>query len=172
MPQFPPFQTSWIYVTFGILFTGELIDCFPEWRHDATDDVWYFLLYDYQIVVEDAEDVKSGFTIVFKFNQNPYFEDRELQKTVLYSEEGTVTVDGTPPKWLEGMVCSKPALQLDHIPPKVYISWHKVFLLNREQGQQLSCCLWTQNQARDHHCDGWESRLKSALRGPHISQMQ
>lgn len=70
----------------------------------------HFPVCCWQIVVEDAEDVKSGFSIVFKFDQNPYFEDRELQKTVLYSEEGTVTVDGTPPKWLEGMVCVKPVL--------------------------------------------------------------
>lgn len=55
-------------------------------------------------MVEDAADVKSGFSIRFKFNQNPYFEDSELQKTVTFSDEGSVTVDGTPPNWLEGMV--------------------------------------------------------------------
>ncbi|GMH39654.1 hypothetical protein BSKO_07552 [Bryopsis sp. KO-2023] len=75
----------------------------PTFRDVITEDDESALFYLTEVLVEDAEDMKSGFKIVFKFGPNPFFKDRELLKTVAFSEEGTVTVDGTPPQWLEGM---------------------------------------------------------------------
>ncbi|OVA09022.1 Nucleosome assembly protein (NAP) [Macleaya cordata] len=53
--------------------------------------------------VEDFKDVKSGYSITFNFNQNPYFEDASLTKTFSFSDEGTTKITGTKIKWKEGM---------------------------------------------------------------------
>ena len=55
-------------------------------------------------MVDDSEDIKSGFKITFRFKSNPFFEDSELQKSVNFTEDGILHVDGTPPNWKEGMV--------------------------------------------------------------------
>ncbi|RDX85881.1 NAP1-related protein 2 [Mucuna pruriens] len=52
--------------------------------------------------VEDFKDVKSGYSITFNFNPNPYFEDTKLVKTYTFLEEGTTKVTATPIKWKEG----------------------------------------------------------------------
>ncbi|XP_028763436.1 NAP1-related protein 2-like isoform X1 [Neltuma alba] len=52
--------------------------------------------------VEDFKDVKSGYSITFNFNPNPYFEDTKLTKTYTFLEEGTTKVTATPIKWKEG----------------------------------------------------------------------
>ncbi|XP_068481241.1 NAP1-related protein 2-like isoform X2 [Phaseolus vulgaris] len=52
--------------------------------------------------VEDFKDVKSGYSITFNFNANPYFEDSKLVKTYTFLEEGTTKVTATPIKWKEG----------------------------------------------------------------------
>lgn len=52
--------------------------------------------------VEDYKDVKSGYSITFNFNPNPYFEDTKLIKTFTFLEEGTTKVTATPIKWKEG----------------------------------------------------------------------
>ncbi|XP_027367615.1 NAP1-related protein 2-like isoform X1 [Abrus precatorius] len=52
--------------------------------------------------VEDYKDVKSGYSITFNFNPNPYFEDTKLVKTYTFLEEGTTKVTATPIKWKEG----------------------------------------------------------------------
>ncbi|CAN7041900.1 unnamed protein product [Brassica oleracea var. botrytis] len=52
--------------------------------------------------VEDAKDVKSGYSIAFHFNPNPYFEDEKLTKTFTFLEEGTTKITATPIKWKEG----------------------------------------------------------------------
>ncbi|KAJ3679662.1 hypothetical protein LUZ60_017673 [Juncus effusus] len=53
--------------------------------------------------VEDNKDLKSGYSIVLNFSENPYFEDKKLTKTYTFSEEGTATVSATTIKWKEGM---------------------------------------------------------------------
>ncbi|XP_073141651.1 NAP1-related protein 2-like isoform X2 [Henckelia pumila] len=53
--------------------------------------------------VEDFKDVKSGYSITFNFEPNPYFEDTKLTKTVTFLEEGTTTITATSIKWKEGM---------------------------------------------------------------------
>ncbi|XP_029130428.1 NAP1-related protein 2 isoform X3 [Cajanus cajan] len=52
--------------------------------------------------VEDFKDVKSGYSITFNFNANPYFEDTKIVKTYTFLEEGTTKVTATPIKWKEG----------------------------------------------------------------------
>ncbi|GAB4860736.1 Asparagine-rich protein (ARP protein) [Ancistrocladus abbreviatus] len=53
--------------------------------------------------VEDSKDVKSGYSITFNFNPNPYFEDTKLTKTFTFLDEGTTKVTSTSIKWKEGM---------------------------------------------------------------------
>ncbi|KMZ73431.1 Nucleosome assembly protein family [Zostera marina] len=52
--------------------------------------------------VEDFKDVKSGYTITFKFSENPFFEDSELIKTFNFSDDGATNITCTPIKWKEG----------------------------------------------------------------------
>ncbi|KFK44030.1 hypothetical protein AALP_AA1G206400 [Arabis alpina] len=52
--------------------------------------------------VEDAKDVKSGYSITFHFSPNPFFEDGKLTKTFTFLEEGTTKISATPIKWKEG----------------------------------------------------------------------
>ncbi|KAL0001677.1 hypothetical protein SO802_015458 [Lithocarpus litseifolius] len=54
--------------------------------------------------VEDFKDVKSGYSITFNFNENPYFEDPKLPKTFIFFGEGTTKITGTTIKWKEDMV--------------------------------------------------------------------
>ncbi|EXC20616.1 Protein SET [Morus notabilis] len=60
--------------------------------------------YLYSLDVEDFKDIKSGYSITFNFNNNPYFEDAKLSKTFTFSDEGTTKISGTTIKWKEGMV--------------------------------------------------------------------
>ncbi|XP_010257226.1 PREDICTED: NAP1-related protein 2 [Nelumbo nucifera] len=53
--------------------------------------------------VEDFKDVKSGYSITFSFNSNPYFEDTKLTKAFTFFDEGTTKITGTTIKWKEGM---------------------------------------------------------------------
>ncbi|PIN25795.1 DNA replication factor/protein phosphatase inhibitor SET/SPR-2 [Handroanthus impetiginosus] len=53
--------------------------------------------------VEDFKDVKSGYSITFKFNPNPYFEDTKLTKIFTFLEDGITKITATSIKWKEGM---------------------------------------------------------------------
>lgn len=54
--------------------------------------------------VEDFKDVKSGYSISFNFNPNPYFEDTKLTKTFTFlDDEGSMKITATSIKWKEGM---------------------------------------------------------------------
>ncbi|KAL4351198.1 hypothetical protein GQ457_06G036930 [Hibiscus cannabinus] len=54
------------------------------------------------IEVEDFEDLKSGFSISFNFNPNPYFEDTKLTKTFTFLDGG-VKITATQIKWKKDM---------------------------------------------------------------------
>ncbi|XP_057951992.1 NAP1-related protein 1-like [Malania oleifera] len=60
--------------------------------------------YLISLEVEDFKDVKSGYSITFNFNPNPYFEDTKLTKTFTFLDEGTSEITATSIKWKEGMV--------------------------------------------------------------------
>ncbi|XP_010501519.1 PREDICTED: NAP1-related protein 2-like [Camelina sativa] len=70
----------------------------------AIPDFWLTAIFKYlsSLDVEDAKDVKSGYSITFYFNPNPYFEDGKLTKTFTFLEEGTTKITATPIKWKEG----------------------------------------------------------------------
>lgn len=53
--------------------------------------------------VEDFKDVKSGYSITFHFNSNPYFEDSKLTKAFTFLDEGVTKITATSIKWKEGM---------------------------------------------------------------------
>ncbi|XP_009623886.1 NAP1-related protein 2 [Nicotiana tabacum] len=55
------------------------------------------------IEVEDSKDVKSGYSITFNFNANPYFENTKLSKTYTFLEDGPTKISATTIKWKEGM---------------------------------------------------------------------
>lgn len=53
--------------------------------------------------VEEFKDVKSGYSISFNFNSNPYFEDSKLTKSFIFINEGLTKVTATKIKWKDGM---------------------------------------------------------------------
>ncbi|XP_070048357.1 NAP1-related protein 2-like isoform X1 [Nicotiana tomentosiformis] len=55
------------------------------------------------IEVEDSKDVKSGYSITFNFNANPYFGNKKLSKTYTFLEDGPTMISGTTIKWEKGM---------------------------------------------------------------------
>ncbi|KAJ8539914.1 hypothetical protein K7X08_026303 [Anisodus acutangulus] len=55
------------------------------------------------IEVEESKDVKSGYSITFNFNANPYFENTKLSKTYTFLEDGPTKIFATTIKWKEGM---------------------------------------------------------------------
>ncbi|KAF2315965.1 hypothetical protein GH714_040760 [Hevea brasiliensis] len=59
--------------------------------------------YIISLEVEDFKDVKSGYTITFNFQPNPYFEDTKLTKTFTFLGEGTTEITATLIKWKQGM---------------------------------------------------------------------
>ncbi|KAE8715460.1 NAP1-related protein 2 [Hibiscus syriacus] len=58
--------------------------------------------YISSLEVEDFKDMKSGYSITFNFDSNPYFEDMKLTKTFTFLDEGTKII-ATKIKWKEGM---------------------------------------------------------------------
>ncbi|KAL5582317.1 hypothetical protein UlMin_014759 [Ulmus minor] len=67
-----------------------------------SDEDQKILKYLDSLDVEESKDVKSGYSITFNFNENPYFEDRKLTKTFTFFDEGTTKITGTTIKWKEG----------------------------------------------------------------------
>ncbi|CAH2036935.1 unnamed protein product [Thlaspi arvense] len=67
-----------------------------------TDEDQKIFKYLSSLDVEDAKDVKSGYSITFHFSPNPYFEDESLTKTFDFLDEGTTKITATPIKWKEG----------------------------------------------------------------------
>ncbi|KAI3440608.1 uncharacterized protein J3R85_003380 [Psidium guajava] len=92
---------------------GDIIKSIPDFwltaflSHPAlcellTEDDQKMFKYLSSLEVEDFKDVKSGYSITFNFNPNPYFEDAKLTKTFTFHDDGT-KVTATPIKWKEGM---------------------------------------------------------------------
>jgi template-activating factor I len=56
-----------------------------------------------KLVVEEFEDIKSGYRINFHFDENPYFENKVLTKEFyLGANSSGPTSVSTPIKWKEG----------------------------------------------------------------------
>ncbi|KAL3343206.1 hypothetical protein AABB24_026987 [Solanum stoloniferum] len=54
------------------------------------------------VEVEDSKDVKSGYTITFNFNSNPYFENTKLSKNYTFLEDGPTKITASTIQWTEG----------------------------------------------------------------------
>lgn len=63
-----------------------------------------------QIDVEDSSDIKSGYKITFSFKENPFFQNRQLVKELLYSEDNALEVKCTDIDWtaegVSGLACT------------------------------------------------------------------
>ncbi|KAH6834994.1 NAP1-related protein 2 [Perilla frutescens var. hirtella] len=93
---------------------NDVIKCIPDFwltafmSHPAltellTEEDQKVFEYLTNLEVEDFKDVKSGYSITFKFKPNPYFEDTNLTKTFTFLEEGVTKITATNIKWKEGM---------------------------------------------------------------------
>ena len=57
-----------------------------------------------QVHVQDFEDIKSGYRIIFTWSEaNPFFANRQLSKDVRFSSQGLVTTTGEEPEWRGGV---------------------------------------------------------------------
>ncbi|XP_041997055.1 NAP1-related protein 1-like isoform X1 [Salvia splendens] len=75
----------------------------PALSELLTDEDQKIFKYLSKLEVEDCKDVKSGYSITFHFESNPYFEDAILTKTFTFFEEGTTEISATAITWKEGM---------------------------------------------------------------------
>ncbi|PKI77996.1 hypothetical protein CRG98_001616 [Punica granatum] len=75
----------------------------PSLSELLTEEDHKIFKYLSSLEVEDSKDVKSGFSITFHFNLNPYFEDTKLTKTFTFLDEGTTKITAPSIKWKEGM---------------------------------------------------------------------
>ncbi|KAK5846364.1 NAP1-related protein 1 [Gossypium arboreum] len=91
---------------------NEIINSIPDFwltaflSHPAlgdllTEEDQKIFKYINSLEVEDFKDLKSGYTITFNFNSNPYFENTTLMKTFTFLDDGT-KITATPIKWKEG----------------------------------------------------------------------
>lgn len=48
-------------------------------------------------------------------NENPYFEDAKLTKTLTFYDEGATKITGTEIKWKEGKVMVAPFIPLENL---------------------------------------------------------
>lgn len=58
----------------------------------------------WQMLVEEAPDIKSGFKIVFTFLENHFFQNTVLEKDIRYLEDGSYEIKTTGPQWQPGQV--------------------------------------------------------------------
>lgn len=55
--------------------------------------------------IADAADIKSGFTITFRFGEgNRLFANQELRKEYFFTEDGRLTINGTHVEWIQASV--------------------------------------------------------------------
>jgi len=67
------------------------------------DDEDLFQNYLEKCDVQDLEDGKTGYTISFTFNENPYFENKVISKTLAILDSGAPASTSTTIKWKDGM---------------------------------------------------------------------
>merc|ERR1712037_78674 len=71
------------------------------------------------IDVVENEDIKSGFSMEFKFKKNPYFTNESITKKVTMNEEGDNTVEITTIDWTDKDMKEKCAPEAD----EGFVSW-------------------------------------------------
>lgn len=88
------------------------------------------LHYLTKVEVEEFEDIKSGYRIKFVFDENPFFNDRELCKEFHLGQSGDPASKSTPINWKEGMdltqrqqaQAAKNSRKRPH-QPRTFFSW-------------------------------------------------
>lgn len=74
---------------------------------DETDEE--VLRYMTQLTVEETEDIRSGYKIIFEFKTNPFFENSQLVKEFTMSESGEMGTSETKINWKQGMALTDKA---------------------------------------------------------------
>eukprot|EP00195_Chlamydomonas_chlamydogama_P009707 CAMPEP_0202899718 /NCGR_PEP_ID=MMETSP1392-20130828/7874_1 /ASSEMBLY_ACC=CAM_ASM_000868 /TAXON_ID=225041 /ORGANISM="Chlamydomonas chlamydogama, Strain SAG 11-48b" /LENGTH=256 /DNA_ID=CAMNT_0049585973 /DNA_START=79 /DNA_END=846 /DNA_ORIENTATION=- len=96
-------------------------------RETMTDDDIGLLGYCTELVVEDDEDIKSGFSIILRFaDNNPYFKEKQLVKKFKYEEDGVLHISGEVPSWNEEYAPEELAAGSKRSQPSVtygFFSW-------------------------------------------------
>lgn len=54
--------------------------------------------------MEDFSDIRAGYRILFAFEENPYFSDKELSKSFTYSEDAQLLCSSPGIHWYPGKV--------------------------------------------------------------------
>ncbi|KAI8469195.1 MAG: hypothetical protein J3K34DRAFT_424649 [Monoraphidium minutum] len=77
----------------------------PNLQEFLTEDDIHALAALTRLDVQDAPDIKSGFTITFTFNpqDNHFFSNAVLEKTLKFGEDASLEASATKIDWLEGM---------------------------------------------------------------------
>jgi len=65
------------------------------------------LRYMTQLAVEETEDIRSGYKIIFEFKTNPFFENTQLVKEFTMSESGEMGTTETKINWKAGMALTE-----------------------------------------------------------------
>ncbi|KAJ3695619.1 hypothetical protein LUZ60_000996 [Juncus effusus] len=85
------------------------------------------LKYMIALDVEEAKDVKSGYSISFVFSPNPFFENEKLTKTYSFDEKGILSISCEPIKWKDGKGFSNGEIQdkgsKRPYTPESFLSW-------------------------------------------------
>ncbi|KAJ8635284.1 hypothetical protein MRB53_009551 [Persea americana] len=138
-----------------------------------TDEDQKIFKYLKSLEVSDSKDVKSGYSITFNFQPNPYFENAKLTKSFSFDDEGNTTSTGTNIKWKEGMAIAngnahenKGNKKKRDITKESFITWFgeedtkDVHLIHDEVGDIIKEDLWVNplqyfnNEGDDDDVDG------------------
>ena len=78
-----------------------------------------------QVDITDLPDIKSGFTVTFRFMEgNTLFANRELRKEYRFMEDGMLMVTGTEIDWLVVRRLAVPVVHLAHMHGQLHAHTH------------------------------------------------
>lgn len=83
-------------------FWTQVLDGVPELMDIFTPDDLDVLKYLEDCVVEEADDITSGFRVEFHFLKNPYFANTKLFKNFRYGSDGQLSVEASKIDWFPG----------------------------------------------------------------------
>ncbi|KAK9796314.1 hypothetical protein WJX73_002322 [Symbiochloris irregularis] len=83
----------------------------PLLAQSSTEEDSEILSYLRQIHVEDFKDLKTGYKIIFIFEENPYFSNKELSKSFAFDtlDDGMMVCSGEAIHWYPGKDPTKKA---------------------------------------------------------------
>jgi len=99
-----------------------------------------------ELLVEEFDDIKSGFKIHLNFDTNPFFENKVLSKDFNYSKEGILKVTPTKVEWKGGQNLTK-ARNIDDATnngdTESFFNWFNEDDQDIELGEIIKDELWT-----------------------------